>query len=495
MYYLGVDMGTSFTKGTLVDEEGRVALRVRRESSVSNPQEGFFEVDAEKVWWKNFLWVCERVLSEFPASSIRALCVSSVCGSFVPVDEGFRPVHNAVLYGIDRRSESLVGVLNARYGEEFLQKRLGNAFSTHSVLPKILWLKMNRPEVYSRAVHFLSSFNFISARLTGVPAWDIPTAYGALMLDGETEAVPQWFLEDQGLDAKKIPPVISPLQTLGPVTRKAAEETGLSPGTEVVLGACDINAEAMAVGAIRPGSAVSVFGSTVSLLLNTSEPHSLKGFMTGRSLLPGVWRIGAATASGGRTISWGLSLRQDGQGRQNGSSLLAADNVPTGRAPTGIFFVPYLDGARTPFNEPTARGAFFGLTSAHTPAHMAAAVEESLGYELAHIISLMEKSLTEESRVTKSAFPSRLEVSGGLSRVGSLMQSVADITGRSLRLHPEVDASFGDALIAMTAHVPWEDLPSPDRALPVIQPSEFAASYGEFSRRFAALCENVARLG
>lgn len=469
-FYLGVDMGTSSTKGTLVDEEGRAALRVQRESSVSNPREGFFEVDAEKVWWENFLYVCQRVLSEFPASSVRALCVSSVCGSFVPVDKAFRPVHNAILYGIDRRSESLVAALNARYGEEYLQKRLGNVFSTHSVLPKILWLKMNRPEIYARAAHFVSSFNFISARLTGVPAWDVPTAYGALMLDEETEAVPQWFLEAHQLDAEKIPPVVPALHPLGTVTGEAAKETGLSPETVVVLGACDINAEAMAVNAVQPGSAVSVFGSTVSLLLNTETPHSLEGFMTGRSLLPGVWRIGAATASGGRAIDWGRRLAP-------------CQNVP--HLPTGIFFVPYLDGARTPFNEPSAQGAFFGLTSAHSPAHMAAAVEESLGYELANIISIMEKA---------APFPSQLAVSGGLSNVRSLMQRVADITGRSLRLHPDLDASFGDALIAMTADVPYKALPLFHRTLPVLYPSELAVPYAELSHRFATLCKSVAQL-
>ncbi|MDR1377291.1 MAG: hypothetical protein LBJ22_07245 [Synergistaceae bacterium] len=471
-FYLGVDMGTSSIKATLVDEVGRVVSRVQRESSVFSPQEGFFEADAEGVWWKNFLYVCEKVLSEFPASSIRALCVSSVCASFVPVDGAFRPVHNAILYGIDQRSESLVDALNAHYGEIFLQKHLGNVFSTHSILPKILWLKRNRPEVYSRAAYFVSSFNFISARLTGVPAWDVPTAYGALMLDEETETVPQWFLEEQGLDAEKNPPVVAAMSPLGTVVRKAAEETGLSPETVVVLGACDVNMEAMAVGAVLPGSAVSVFGSTVSLLLNTETPHSLKGFMTGRSLLPGVWRVGAATASGGRTIEWARQLAP------------SRDISLPPHLPTGILFVPYLDGARTPFNEPSAHGAFFGLTRAHSPEDMALAVEESLGYELALLISIMEKA---------APFPSRLEVSGGLSNLRSLMQLVSDITGRSLRLHPDVDASFGGALAAMTARGPYDAPPFSGRTLPVLHPSERTTLYSELSRRFFALCESVAR--
>jgi xylulokinase len=450
-FYLGVDLGTSFIKASLLDGEGRVVARARLESSVFSPREGFFEVDAEEVWWKSFLSICRKMCSEVPAASIRALCVSSVCGSFVPVDEAFRPVHNAILYGIDRRSEALAAALNAHYGEEFLQRRLGNVFSTHSVLPKILWLKENRPEEYRQAAFFVSSFNFISARLTGVPSWDVPTAYGALMLDEETEEVPKWFLEDQGIAAEKIPAVGPAVAPLGTVTNRAASETGLAAGTVVMRGACDVNAEAMAVRAVAPETAVAVFGSTVSLLLNTEAPRNLKGFMTGRSLFPGVWRIGAATASGGRTVEWGRKL--------------GAIAAPA--SPTGIFFIPYLDGARTPFNDPSARGAFLGLTSAHTPTDMAAAVLESLGYELAMIISKMEEA---------APFPTLVEASGGLVNMPGLMELVADVTGKSLRPHPGVDASYGDALIAMTAVSP-DALPSPGDPLRVVHPSERAVTY------------------
>ncbi|MDR3230938.1 MAG: hypothetical protein LBT65_05830 [Synergistaceae bacterium] len=468
--YMGVDMGTSSTKAALMDERGCVLSRVRLESSVISPEEGFFEVDAEGVWWKNFIAVCKKFFSGFDASSLRALCVSSVCGSFVPVDGAFRPVHNAILYGIDRRSESLVRDLNARYGEAFLKRRLGNAFSTHSVLPKILWLKKSRPDVYARTAHFVSSLNFITARLTGVPRWDVPTAHGALMLDGETEAAPQWFLEDHGIADGKIPPAAPAILPLGTVSRSAAAETGIPEGTPVMNGACDVNAEAMAVNAVMPGTAVAVFGSTLSIMLNTDAPHSLDGFMSGRSLFPEVWRIGAATASGGRTLDWGRALGAFSEARE----------------PTGIYFIPYLDGARSPFTNPSATGAFLGLTSAHSPSDMARAVWESLGYELAMIISKMESA---------APFPDVLETSGGLSNVPELMRLIADITGRTLRPHPDVDASQGDAFIAMMSEIPYDRLPFSGQELPLIRPDERAGHYAKHRARFQSLCEMLTAPG
>lgn len=465
--YLGIDMGTSSIKACLVDEEGNILRRAKRKSSILNPGAGLYEVDAEATWWKNVCAICRELCALYPASSIRALCVSSVCGSFVPVDASFRPVHNAVLYGIDRRSEALLAPLNARYGADFLRERLGAPFSTHAILPKILWFKREKPEIYEAAAHFVSSSNFVSSRLTGAVAWDLPTAYGALMLDAFTERAAEWFLEDQGVDPRKIPPVACALQPLGEVTAAAASETGLAPGTTVMLGACDVNAEAMAVGAILPETAVAVFGSTISLLLNTGTPHRLDGFMPGRSLAPGVWRLGAATASGGRSVNWGKALCP-----------AAAPRTPSG--PSGIVFVPYLDGARTPFNNPSARGAFFGLTHAHGPADMYRAIQEALGYELALIISRLERV---------APFPALLDVSGGLTRAPGLLQMIADITGRKLRAHPASDASFGDARIAMLADMRLEDLPSLAGNVSVRSPAANAPRYAQCTERFAAFSE------
>jgi xylulokinase len=463
-YYLGIDMGTSSLKAALVDESGRAVFGAKREARTSSPREGFFEVDPVETWWNGFLSLCGEVLRRVPAREIRALCVSSVCGSFVPVDARIAPLHNAILYGIDRRSAEIAEELNAAWGEEFLRRKLGGAFTTHSVFPKILWLKRNRPEIYRETAHFVPSFNFVAARLTGAPSWDYPTAFGALMLDAASLDYPRWFLDREGLEAEKFPPLGSGLGLLGTLTSEAARETGLDPSTRVMRGACDINAEAMAADAVRPGTAVAVFGSTLSLLLNTDRPAQAEGFVPGVSLLPNVWRIGAATSSGARTLDWSRRF---------------ADAEPPA-SPTGILFIPYLDGARTPFNAPRATGTFLGLRSSHGPEDIAQAVQESLGYELALLIEMMEEA---------HPFPGTLEISGGLSHFAPLMQTVSDITGRVLRVHAE-DASYGSARIAMTADVPCESLPAVPAPLQIVKPGERAALYEPHKRKFIETCRN-----
>jgi xylulokinase len=462
---MGIDMGTSSLKATLVDEGGRIVFGAKREARTLSPREDFFEVDPVETWWKGFLSLCREMLQHVPARGthlIRALCVSSVCGSFVPVDARFAPLHNAILYGIDRRSAEIAEELNAAWGAEFLRQKLGGAFTTHSIFPKVLWLKRNRPEVYRESAHFVSSFNFISARLTGVPSWDYPTAFGALMLDAASLDYPRWFLDPQGLDEGKFPALGSGLGVLGTLTPEAARETGLDPSTQVMRGACDINAEAMAADAVRPGSAVAVFGSTLSLLLNTDRPVQLKGFVPGVSLLPDVWRIGAATSSGARTLDWSKRF---------------ADAAPPAK-PTGIFFLPYLDGARTPFNAPRAAGTLLGLKNSHGPEDVAQAVQESLGYELALLIEMMGDAYP---------FPETLEISGGLSRLAPLVQTVADITGRVLRVRSE-DASYGNARIAMTANVLYKDLPPVPAPVQIVSPGKRAELYESLRHEFIRIC-------
>jgi xylulokinase len=366
---------------------------------------------------------------------------------------------------MDRRSAEIAEELNSLWGEEFLCQKLGGAFTTHSIFPKVLWLKRNKPEVYRETAHFVSSFNFVSARLTGVPSWDYPTAFGALMLDAVSLNYPRWFLDSQGLEETKFPPLGFGLGFLGTLTSEAARETGLDPSTRVMRGACDINAEAMAVDAVRPGAAVAVFGSTLSLLLNTDHPVQLKGFVPGMSLLPSVWRIGAATSSGARTLNWGKRF---------------ADVTPP-TSPTGIFFLPYLDGARTPFNAPQATGTILGLKSTHSPESVAQAVQEALGYELALLIETMEEAYP---------FPEILEISGGLSHFTPLMQTVADIIGRILRIHAE-DASYGSARIAMTADTPYESLPPAPSPIRIVSPGTRAELYAPYRQTFIQTCRNL----
>ena len=431
--YLGVDIGTSAIKATVVDESGKAVKHARIPCKTTNPGPGFYEVEPLEVWWNGFLKICELMRRKIDVSQIRSLCVSSVCGSFVPVNDRLDPVHNAILYGIDTRSTAQIERLNRRYGKERLDTVLGGVFTTHSVIPKILWLREEKPDVYEEARFFLESCNFVTARLTGETAWDFPTASGSLLVDLTTLSQPASILADLAIEGSKIPAFKWPLEVLGEISEGAAELTGLNVGTAVMTGACDVNAEALACGAVSAGDMVVVYGSTVSTLLILDRLSRLDGFVTGVSFLEGSYRFGGATSSGGRLLAWVDGLF---------SSREQAIPVPV--KPTGILMLPYPDGARTPFHDPNAKIVWFGMTGRTTNEEIRISAREALGFELALVLRKLG---------TVASIPECLHAMGGLSNDVGLVQIVSNVTGRAQKTFPAVDASYGDALAAMTIDV------------------------------------------
>ncbi|MBI9096146.1 MAG: hypothetical protein JEY71_14860 [Sphaerochaeta sp.] len=428
-YYLGVDVGTSSTKATILDEQGFIIQKAIVKNILINPAEGFFEVDPIECWWKGFLQICQDFNQFLP--HVQSVCISSVCGSFVPVDACLNPTYNAILYGIDTRAVTQIKRMNTWYGETELNTRLGGQFTTHSILPKVLWLKENLPNVYAQTTSFLESNNFLTAKLTGIRAWDIPSAAATRLVDSQTKSIPIDICNKFDIDSTKIPCFRWPLEKLGLITEQGSKETGLPKGATVFTGACDVNAEAMSAASIFPGNTICVFGSTISLLHTMDSLKKVKGFISGFSLLENTFRLGAATSSGTRFLAK-IDSYFDFKDYLDtkGVSLL----------PSGLLMQPYIDGARTPYDNPNALGIIWGINSETTRDTFFLASREALGYEIFLLATLIE----QEGEIID-----KISCSGGLSNNGSVMQVIANITGKTLLCNSGVDASFGDCLISM----------------------------------------------
>lgn len=436
MLYLGVDVGTSSMKATVLNEEGRIIVKKIVPCELLNPKPGFFEVNANKSWKEGFIKICEYIGKEISLQDIHSICISSVCGSFIPVDEQLNPLYNAILYGIDSRAIKQIDRLNKMYDKKYLIDLLGGVFTTHSLLPKFLWLKENKPEVWERTSLFLESSNFITSWLTKNTAWDFPTASGAGLINLQEINYASEIFKSCGFDESKLPTLKWPLEILGEVSYEASKQTGLKKGTIVLVGACDINAELISCGVISPGTMVTTYGSTTSFILLTDHMLKIEGFRNSLSLFKELRVLGGATSSGARFLKWMSSLL---------SIPFPFDLSKEINRPTGLLIHPYLDGARTPYDDPKARVNFYGMTSTTTPKELYLASLESLGYELASIIEKIKGKYLSLNEIHSI---------GGLSNNEFLMQIVADITGIPNKIHQNIDASFGDALIAMTVKTP-----------------------------------------
>lgn len=450
-YFLGVDMGSSSIKATLVDEQACVLKNIKVPVEILTTNEGYYEINPISTWWNGFKKICDELKNEFDIKNIDSLCVSSLCGSFVPVDKDFNPVHNAILYGVDTRSKKQVKFLNEKYGEEYLTEHFGGPFTTHSSIPKILWLKDNLPDVYEKSIYFVESNNFITSRLTNLVCWDYPTAVGAKIIDLISLKAPKDMMEEMGLDVEKIPKFAQPTEILGKITSESAKEFGLSPDTNVYVGACDINAEAMAIGSVHPGDMMVVYGTTICSLLTLEKYSVLKGFTPGMSVLNDTYRLGTASSSGARFIKWMDNLLKE------------EFEIVSNELPTGIIMLPYLDGVRAPFDNPNAKPVFFGMTHNTELKDFYAATREAIGYEVGMIMNMLS---------SVHSVPDTINCTGGLTNIRELMQIISNITGKKERLFNTIDASYGDALISLLSKYSLEEIDMLDEVRKNRQPND-----------------------
>src|SRR5688500_11984976 len=162
---VGVDIGTSSSKGVLVDASGTVIRSATREHSPSRPRPGWVEMDGD-LWWDECTSICRELLAE-DTHEVVAVGVSGMGPCVLLTDEADRPVRPAILYGVDTRSGEQITALNARFGEEEILQRGGSALTSQAAGVKIAWIADNEPEAYRRARRLYMPSSWLARHLTG----------------------------------------------------------------------------------------------------------------------------------------------------------------------------------------------------------------------------------------------------------------------------------------------------------------------------------------
>ena len=177
-YYLGVDIGTFESKGVLSDGAGNIIASAAKPHKMLVPQAGWAEHRANEDWWDDFTFITKKLIadSNVAPSDIKAVATSGIGPCMLPVNAKGEPLMNAVLYGVDTRAAREIDELNAEIGAERILDYCGNALTSQSVGPKILWLKNNRPEIYAATHKILTCSSYLVFRLTGEYVIDHYTA-------------------------------------------------------------------------------------------------------------------------------------------------------------------------------------------------------------------------------------------------------------------------------------------------------------------------------
>jgi xylulokinase len=434
---LGIDIGTSSSKGVLVRPTGEVVARATRPHEMALPRPGWAEHDAEAVWWADFTALCAALLPQ-AASGIAAVCVSGIGPCLLPADAEGRPLRPAILYGIDTRATREIEELTAQYGADTILARCGSLLTSQAVGPKLAWLRRNEPDVWARTRYFFMANSFVTYRLTGEYVLDQHSASQCDPLyDMQTNSwIPEWAAEiAPGLE---LPRLLWPAEIAGTVTAAAAQATGIPAGTPVATGTIDAWAEAASVGVREPGDLMLMYGTTLFLVEVVTQPRPHRALWSTAGIFAGTYSLAAGMATSGALTAW----LQDIAGDLPYETLLreAAAVAP---GSDGLVVLPYFAGERTPIFDPRARGVICGLTLSHGRGHLYRALLEATGYGLRHIFEAMRDA---------GGGGKRLVAVGGGTQGGLWTQIVSSVTGRDQVIPSEtIGASYGDALLAAIA--------------------------------------------
>ncbi|NCD06709.1 MAG: carbohydrate kinase [Spirochaetia bacterium] len=449
-YFIGIDTGTNSSKGVLIDNRGNIIAEHTTEHSMMNPKPKHFEHDAEKDWWGDFCTIANSIInkSKIDPKLIKAVGISALGADCLPVDKNCRPLRNAILYGIDARAENEIKQLTKYFGETQINKWYGRPLCSSDIVPKILWIKNNEPEIYNKTYKFLTATSYIVAKLTNNYVIDrfLGLASFNPLYDKKTLTVNEELCKTI-CRANQLAEIKETTDIAGYITKDAANQTGLAIGTPVIAGTDDSGAEAISCGVVSVGKMFLQFGSSIYMILCTKELVDDQRLWREDFIIPNVSDISAGTNTAGSLINWYKDNIFKERQSDNDFDLyetMIDDISHIELGSEGLITLPYFAGERTPINDPNARGLIFGLLLKHTKAHMYKSALEGIGFSINQQIKIMESH--DNVKIDK------IYAAGGGVKNEIWMQIVSDIIGKEIVIPSvTIGASYGDAMMAAIA--------------------------------------------
>jgi xylulokinase len=430
---LGVDVGTSSTKGVLVDDTGTVIRSATREHAVDRPHPGWVEMDG-RVWWQEFGSISQELLAAGDVE-VTAVGVSGMGPCVLLTDGDGTPLRPAILYGVDTRATRQIETLTQELGEQAILERCGSALTTQAVGPKLRWVAEHEPGLFARAARLFMPASWLGYQLTGAYGLDFHSASQCTPLF-DAEALDWYRPWADGIAGDiELPPLAWPGDAIGVVTPAAADPTGIPAGVPVITGTIDAWSEAISVGAHHTGDLMLMYGTTMFLVHTVAEQLTTPSMWGTVGALPHTRNLAGGMATSGAITGWLRELF----GSPDYPELLAEAEA-SGPGARGLLMLPYFAGERTPVMDPEARGIIAGLTLRHGRGDLYRAALEATGLAVRHNIEVMEQAGASIERVVAV---------GGGTRGDLWTQIVSDITGLSQVIPSKtIGASFGAAFLA-----------------------------------------------
>lgn len=433
MLFIGIDLGTSAVKLLLMDESGKIHKIVSKEYPLRFPHPGWSEQDPED-WISQTMEGMKELLSECDKSQVKGISFGGQMHGLTALDETDQVIRPAILWN-DGRTGKEVEYLNSVIGKEKLSKYTANIAFAGFTAPKILWMKANEPENYSRIRKIMLPKDYLAYRLSGVFSTDYSDASGTLLLDVEHKCWSKEMMDICGLREEQLPKLHESWEAVGTLKPEAASELGLSEDVKIIAGAGDNAAAAVGTATVGGGACNISLGTSGTLFISSrkfgvDEKNALHLF----AHADGNYHLMGCMLSAASCNKWWMDeilKTKDYAGEQAQIAGLGENRV---------FYLPYLMGERSPHNDPDARAAFIGMSMDTTREDMTLAVLEGVAFGLRDSLEVARKI---------GADPGRTKICGGGAKSALWRKIIANVMNMKVDIiESEEGPGYGAAILA-----------------------------------------------
>ena len=490
-YLIGLDIGTSSTKGVLMRETGEVVASVAPEYEFRSPRPLWAESDPAD-WWAATVAALKGLLETtgIPGRAVAGIGLTGQMHGLVLLDRKGEVLRPCIMWN-DQRTASQCASITAETGSKRVLQLTGNPVLPGFTAPKIVWVREHEPEVYARVTKVLLPKDYIRYKLSDEFFTDVSDASGTSLLDVSRRQWSQEMLDVCDIPRQWMAEVTeSPLASTS-LSAEAARLTGLRQGTPIIAGAGDQAAQAVGCGIVREGVLSATLGTSGVIFAHSDkyrvEPEGrLHAFC---HAVPGRWHLMGVMLSAAGSFQWyrntlgGEEMALEEETGIDAYDVLTASASEVPEGSEGLIFLPYLSGERTPYPDPHAKGVFFGLSLRHSKAHMTRSVLEGVTFGLRDSLELIRGLGTKVEHVVAS---------GGGAKSPFWHQLLADIFGtRIVVVNATEGAAYGAAILGGVGAGLYASVEEAcDQLIRVTDesmPSESASIYPDYYERYKAL--------
>ncbi len=448
MEILGIDIGSTGCKSTIMSKDGQLLGQAYREYPPLKSRIGSYELDPNIIW--NLVQeVMESSIKQSGIKSLSGISISSLGEAAIPIDEEGRVLYNSILY-MDPRGGEEINILSKVLGRDYLLSKTGLKPNGHYTLSKLLWLKEYEKKVYANTWRYLTFAGFILYRLGAKPTIDITLATRTLAFDLDASKMDQTICTKADIDPNIFGEVVKVGTVIGHMSEQCKDVFGLEGNVALISGAHDQICNAVGAG-IRENMAIEGIGTVdcITPIFKSSELNqsmSEDNFCKVPYIFDGTYGSYAYNLTGGNLNHWyrnQFCYEESQLASKNNQSVYQIMDEGMPQAPTGLLVLPHFCGSGTPYFDEKSKGAVVGLTLETTKAEFYKGLLEGESYEMYFNMTLLAKHGVNIDKIRA--------VGGGAKSKGWL-QIKSDIMGIQIEtINVEEAGTVGAIIIAGVA--------------------------------------------